>query len=348
MGATKLRVAFIGAGQIAEKVHLPVLSQMKDKVELVSIADTALEKAERLAGKFSIETTFQDYNEMLSRVGPDAVWVCTTNKFHASASLAALRSKCHVFCEKPPAMNEVEARQILTAAEEEGRILSFNFNYRFRGETLAIKKFIEGGELGEIYVCTAQAIRRRGIPGWGSFTNRDLQGGGPVADIGVHMIDLALHLMDFPEPKSIVASTYRKIGNRKGIGLMGKWDPHGFTVEDSAFGLVKFRNGATMIIETAYALNTKERSVMNLHLHGDRAGASLFPPEVYTEMHGELIDINLPFIETGDGHKRSIEAFVENCFGNVSPIPTAAEACVVQKILDGFYESADLDKTIEL
>jgi len=348
VSTAKLRVALIGAGQIAEKIHLPVLSQMKDKVELVSIADTAPEKAERLAGKFSIETTFQDYNEMLARVSSDAVWVCTTNKFHAGASLAALRSKCHVFCEKPPAMNEVEAHRMSTAAKEEGKILSFNFNYRFRGEALAIKKFIESGELGDIYVCRAQATRRRGIPGWGSFTNRDIQGGGPLADIGVHMIDLALHMMGFPEPKSVTASTYRKIGDRKGVGLMGNWDPREFTVEDSAFGLVKFRNGATLIVETAYALNTKERSVMNLHLHGDRAGASLFPPEVYAEMHGELIDISLPFVETGDGHKKSIEAFVENCLGNISPIPTAGEACMVQKILDSFYESADLDKTVEL
>ena len=168
----KLRVALIGAGQIAEVTHLPVLSQMNDRVELVGIADPAVERAVMLSSRFGIDNTFGDYDEMLSSLNPDAVFVCTPNKFHSSATVSALRSGSHVFCEKPPAINAREVQEMMVASKEAGKILSFNFHYRFRSEAIAIKKFVDSGDLGEIYFCEATALRRRGIPGWLSIWAR--------------------------------------------------------------------------------------------------------------------------------------------------------------------------------
>ena len=344
----KLRVALIGAGQIAEVTHLPVLSQMNDRVELVGIADPAVERAVMLSSRFGIDNTFGDYNEMLSSLNPDAVFVCTPNKFHSSATVSALRSGSHVFCEKPPAINAREVQEMMVASKEAGKILSFNFHYRFRSEAIAIKKFVDSGDLGEIYFCEATALRRRGIPGWGSFTNKEIQGGGPLVDIGVHMLDLALHMMKFPQPKSVTASAYCKIAKRNGVGLMGGWDPEKYSVEDSAFGFVRFHNGASLILKTSFALNMKDRSIMNLQIFGDRGGATIFPPEIFAESHGELTNTAIPYAESKDCYKRSVESFIDSCLGEESTIPTPEEALAVQSIVDAFYLSAESDSTIEL
>jgi len=337
----RLRVAIVGAGQIVEVTHLPILSSMREELDLVGIADIVPERAERLAMKFGVERAFHDYEEMLSTLKPDAALVCTPNRFHAAATVTALRTGCHVFCEKPPAMNKEEVRRMMVASRKSGRILSFNFNYRYRREAIAIKKFVDNGDLGEVYHCEGNFLRRRGVPGWGSFSSKEIQGGGPLMDIGVHMLDLALFMMGFPEPESVTASTYCKIGNKKGVGLMGSWDPGKFKVEDSAFGFVKFTNGASLILKTAFALNMKDRSNVNLQIFGDKAGATVFPPEVFTEIHGELADISLPFVEDDNCYMRSLGAFFDRCREGSSEFPTPEQAYLLQSLLDAFYESAE-------
>src|SRR5690606_3417220 len=141
-----------------------------------------------------IKNTYADYKEMLEKEELDIVSVCTPNKFHAPATIAALNSGCHVLCEKHRAMNAAEVEEMIKAAEANNRHLTFGLHFRFTTEVQACKRLIDGGELGGIYAARVDAIRRRGIPGWGVFTNKELQGGGPVIDIGVHMLDTALYL----------------------------------------------------------------------------------------------------------------------------------------------------------
>ncbi|HET7615420.1 MAG TPA: Gfo/Idh/MocA family oxidoreductase, partial [Bacillales bacterium] len=182
----KLKIGVIGAGGIARGVHLPNYLKCEDRVEIVAISDVVKENAERTAEEYSIPHVFTDYEEMLENVDLDAVSVCTPNKFHAPAAKAALDAGCHVLCEKPPAMTADEAKAMEEASRKSGKILTFGFHYRHAQETEVLKRFIDAGELGDIYAVNVKAVRRRGIPGWGVFTNKELQGGGPLIDIGVH------------------------------------------------------------------------------------------------------------------------------------------------------------------
>src|SRR5690625_3423648 len=219
----RLKIGIIGAGGIATGAHIPAYLKCSDRVEIISVADIHKQKAEDCAEKFSIPYAFDNYEDMLTELTLDAVSICTPNKFHCSATLKALEAGCHVLCEKPPAMSYEEALIMETAAKKVGKILTYGFHYRYTPEVMALKRFIEGNELGDIYTARVTAMRRRGIPGWGVFTNKELQGGGALIDIGVHMLDVALYLMGYPEPDTVLASTYQKIGNKKGVGLSGEW-----------------------------------------------------------------------------------------------------------------------------
>lgn len=237
---------------------------------------------------------------------------------------------------------------MVQTAREQGKSLTFNFQYRFSPEVEALKRFVDAGELGEIYAASVRALRRRGIPGWGSFTNKELQGGGPLLDIGVHMLDVALYLMGYPEPEEALAATYQRIGNRPGVGLMGAWDYDHFSVEDSAFGMLRFKNGASLMLKSSFALNIKEKSVMNVELYGDQGGATVFPPQVYQEKHGALVDLALPYLPERDKYERSIGHFIDCCIHGEQPLCTMEQALVLQRIVNGFYASAELGKAAEI
>src|SRR5690625_161541 len=173
-----LKVGIIGAGGIAQSVHIPNYLKSGFDVEIVGIADISLDRANEVAKEFDIPHVYASYEDMLAEVSLDAVSVCVPNKFHADASIAALKAGCHVLCEKPPAMNAEEAAHMRQVADEAGKILTYGFHFRYQPEVETAKAFVDAGEMGDIYSARVQAIRRRGIPGWGVFTNKDLQGGG--------------------------------------------------------------------------------------------------------------------------------------------------------------------------
>lgn len=345
---TKIRIGVIGAGNIAETAHIPAYLKHEDKVEVAAVCNTSIDKAKRVADKFGIPKAYGSYKEMLEQCDLDAVSVCVTNKFHADATVDALNAGCHVLCEKPPAMNYGEMLAMYEAAVKNSRLLTFNFNYRHSREVKALKAMIDKGSLGDIYAARVQALRRRGIPGWGSFINKELQGGGPLIDIGVHMLDTALYLMGYPEPEYVAAGTHQRLGNKPGVGLMGQWDHKSFTVEDSAFGFIRFKNGATLNLETSFALNMKEASIMNVHLFGDRAGASVFPLQVYSETDTALTDTDFPYLESYNNWEESISNFVDSCFYGRQPLCRAEEGLIIQKLLDAMYKSAETGQPVVL
>lgn len=343
-----LKVGIIGAGGIATGVHIPNYLKCGNKIEIVAVADVVIEKAEECAKKFSIPHTFASYQEMLNNVELDCVSICTPNKFHAPAAISALEAGCHVLCEKPPAMTVEEATQMAFAAEKAGKFLTYGFHYRHSPEVETLKRFTNAGELGEIYAATVTAVRRRGIPGWGVFTNKELQGGGPLIDIGVHMLDAALYLMDYPKPISVFGAAYQKIGNRKGVGVMGDWDWENFSVEDMARGMIRFENGATLILETAFAVNTEKLDEMNVHLMGDQGGAEVFPCKIYQEKHDTLIDITPSYLPQKDHHELEIERFVDSCLMGTPPISTPKEGVYLQQIINALYESAETGESVHI
>lgn len=343
-----LKVGIIGAGNIAKDVHIPSYLKCGIAVEIVAVADTTMEKAEACASTFSIPHAFDNYKTMLREVELDAISICTPNKFHEAATTAALEAGCHVLCEKPPAMTVEEAEKMANAAQESGKILTYGFHYRHTPEVETLKRFIDGGELGEVYAARVTAVRRRGIPGWGVFTNKELQGGGPLIDIGVHMLDSALFLMGYPEPETVLGVTYRKLGNRSGVGLMGEWDWENYSVEDMARAMITFKNGASISLETAFAANVEKHDVMNISLMGDEGGADVFPLKIYQEKYGTLTDTTPSHLPERGFHELEIERFVESCIQGTTMSSTPEQGVYLQQIVNAIYESAETGKAVKL
>lgn len=343
----KLKVGIAGPGGIAQSAHIPGFRQRED-AEVVAVFSRSAERASAAARKFDIPQAYTNYNDMLSQAELDAVSICVPNKFHAEMTIQALEAGCHVFCEKPPAMSANEVRRMQQAAKQAGKVLTFNLHNRHSREVRAIRSSIESGELGHIYAARVHALRRRGIPGWGVFTDKELQGGGPLIDIGVHMLDAALFLMDYPIPETVLAVAHQQIGNRMDSGLMGRWNPEAFSVEDALMGLIRFKGGRSLVIETSFALNMEETERMQVELFGDRGGAALFPPQLFGERAGQLTNTEFPFLVNGNMHEQSVADFVDSCFGRKEPLVKMEEAIKLQQLIDALYQSAESGQAMNI
>lgn len=350
----KIRVGIIGTGSIANNVHIPgYLRLAEEGVELAALCDILPEALENTLELHGLDLpTYENFRTMLRKEKLDTVGVCTPNNVHMPATVAALKAGCHVLCEKPIAMNAREAKAMVDAAKKFRRKLQIGQHQRFQVKSQVIKRAVDAGYLGEIYYARAHALRRRGIPGWGNFISKEIQGGGPLVDIGVHILDLVMYLMGFPKPVSVSGCAYTKFGNRRGvIGLMGQWDVGKYTVEDFAAAFVRFANGATLSIEASFAANI-ETNVFNAWLLGTKGGADVFTPALYTEEAGSLWDLTpygipQPRIKH-PAHCREIELFIEAVRKN-KPVPVPGEECLItQKILDGIYTSARIGKEVKI
>ena len=350
-----IRIGLIGAGGMA-KYH--VAGFRKAGAEIVAIADPDPAAAEAAAATYDVTQVYDSADEMLARTKLDAVSVITPNKFHCSLALLALKAGKHVFCEKPPAMNAKEAAQMARAAKKVRRTLMFDFNNRARPEALAMKAAIARGEAGRINSAQALWIRRMGIPGFGGwFTTKALSGGGPVIDL-LHMIDLALHFMGYPEPKFVLASTFRDfINDRRFKGPWGIPDKAGGVcdVEAAAQGLVTFKNGSTLFLRTSWAEMNKREEV-SVTFQGTTAGGlvrRLFgkdgidaTAEDTCEMYlqdasGACADKVLSVAKDETmGRVRSAENFVLTLQKREKPFNTPDEAVRLMKIIDAIYASA--------
>ena len=346
--AAKLRIGLIGAGGIANGAHIPGYQAVADEVEIVACADVNRATAEATAARHGIPGVYTAFEEMLAREHLDGVSVCTPNKFHAPAVLAALAAGCHVLCEKPPAITAAEARAMEAAAAAAGRILTFGFMFRFSPEVQAAKRQAEAGALGDIYTGRVTAVRRRGIPSWGVFTNRELQGGGPLIDIGVHMLDAALYVMGYPEPAAVTGVTHTHLGDQEpGVAPWGPWDHRAYSVEDVCNALITFRSGAALLLETSFIANIEPMEELNVRLSGTRAGVRFFPFSVYREEHGTLVNAQSAWLPGGNNHHREVAHFVRCMRGTAEPISTPAEAVRIQRIIEAIYASAAAGRSVE-
>lgn len=341
----KLRTAIIGSGQIAQVTHIPNYQSM-EHAEILGICDTSIDTARMAAEKFGINNYYDSHKRMLQELRPDAVIICVPNKFHCSITLDALEQGCHVFCEKPPAITAEEAEKMAVKAKEKGKILSYGFHFRASEHAAFLKDRIAAGKMGTIYHTEIRWHRRRGIPGWGCFTNKDIQGGGPLIDIGAHMLDCALYLLDYPEISYVCASSSDRIGKTSGVGLMGKWNPKLFTVEDGIFGYIQFADGTSLDLQTSFVINFKEKDVRSVKLFGSKEGADLFPLKIYGEEGGQLVNLEFPFLEMRDWHMDLDVNFVNACLGMEEPLVTADQGAYIQKLICGLYESAGTGKPV--
>jgi predicted dehydrogenase len=343
-----MNIGIIGSGGIARGAHLPGYKACESLgVKVLACADISEETARKTAQEFDIPHVFTDYRQLLAMDEIDAVSICTPNYLHLAPTVEALEAGKHVLVEKPLAMDAVEGKQMVAAAARTGKKLQVGFMTRFHSTAQALKRFTDAGEMGEIYFARAQALRRRGIPGWGVFTRKDLQGGGPLIDIGVHILDLTLWLMGHPKPTYCSGQTYAKFGHREGVvGLLGQWDPTTFTVEDFAVGLIRFDNGATLSLESAFCANMEQRGIFNTELFGTEGGCSYDPCKMFFERHKTLIDATPAYLPQVKAHEEEVRAFVSAILED-TPVPvTGEEALMTTQIIDAIYRSSELGREV--
>jgi predicted dehydrogenase len=342
----KLKVGVIGAGVIFQFAHAEALKNHPE-VELVAICDIDSDKAAAAAEKHQIPHIFTDYRELIASGGIDAIDICTPNLFHSEMAVAALDAGLHVFCEKPDAVNLEEAMKMAETAAASGKILMVMRNNRFRPASQFIKRWSDAGNMGEIYAGRCGWIRRRGIPGKGGwFTTRELSGGGPLIDLGVHFIDLALWFMGNPRPVSVVGSTYTKFANNEisnsEHSKFGQRVESGiFDVEDLAMGFIRFDNGASLQIECSWASNIEEDTNF-VELRGTKAGVSFRNGDVsvFSEMEGTLVDIKPRLGKDTGGHAENLSHFIDVVQGRRDPVFSIGQGVDLMKILAAIYESA--------
>lgn len=343
---SKLRIGVIGAGWAARVVHLPGFRAAGQR--MAAICDLDPKPARALAAQYDIPHVYSDWREMLASERFDAVSVCVPNRFHRELVLASLEAGAHVLCEKPLAVTAAEAREMFAAAARHGRILMAAQSFRFDGGPRAIHRVVQAGHLGEIYYAEATAMRRMGIPTWGTFHQSSQSAGGALLDIGVHMLDLAVWLMGNPEPVRVSASIQRRFGHRPEIArtFRNAWDPERFDVEDFAVALVRFANGATLIVRSAWAAHI-EKQVFNVTLCGDEAEATTHPPVIYRTREGIPADERLQVGET-HMYERVIAHWVRVLRGESEPAVKPAETINVQRILDAAYRSAEEGREVSV
>jgi predicted dehydrogenase len=343
----RLKIALIGAGQIARVTHLPNLKKMEE-VDLVGICDVNQAAAKELAHQFQIPNYYDSHHKLLHETKPDAVLVCVPNCFHYAVTIASLQAGCHVLCEKPPALTSDEAKKMEQCANEQERLLSYGFHFRHSIEVQLLKEKIDRGEMGTIYGGTVSWRRRRGIPGWGNFTNKSIQGGGPLIDIGAHFLDLTCYLLDYPKISYVCANQNNRLGKMAAAGLMGSWDREQFTVEDSLFGYIQFENGSSINVDCAFAINQKEKDYQKILLYGERLGASVFPLALYGEENGVVIDQEYPYLPARDRHFDCVRNFVRACLNEETLLITARSGCYLQEVICALYQSAATKKPVML
>lgn len=353
----KMRIGIVGCGGIANNKHLPAI-QKNGNFEVVAFCDIKKERAEEAKEKFGTPDArvYTDYNELVKEE-LDAVYVLTPNKSHADISIAAMKAGKHVMCEKPMAKSYADAKRMLDTAKETGKLLTIGYQNRYRADSAYLKRACDNGDLGEIYYARAHAVRRRAVPTWGVFLNEEEQGGGPLIDIGTHALDITLWMMNNYEPVSVTGSVYRKLADQKEQGnAFGEWDPAEFTVEDSAFGFVKMKDGATIHLEASWALNTLEVDEAKTSLCGTKAGADMkdglrINRVQYNRQTVEKPDLGAGSVAFFQGDSQAApdveqKIFYDAVMNGKELVVKPEQAIVVTRILEAIYESARTGKTV--
>ncbi|MEI6499538.1 MAG: Gfo/Idh/MocA family oxidoreductase [Armatimonadota bacterium] len=360
--AKKLKAAIIGAG--IGRYHV-MGYEAHANAEVVAICDLNPLAAADLAKKHGIVGVYDDYKKMLKKADIDAISVCVPNAFHLPVVVDCLAAGKNVLCEKPLARNAKEGQKMVDAAAKAGKLLMTQFNNRYRPEAKILKQYVADGTLGDIYMARAGWVRRNGIPGWGGwFTQKESAGGGPIIDLGVHMLDLTMWLMGNPEPEVVLASAYSVFGPK--MDALGPWGtPNAkgkFDVEDMGCALIKFKGGQTIMLEAGWAARIKREHVYST-LMGTNAGASLERVfgidgvddssidtlELYSQENGAAVNRSLivepdPFM----GRLNAVGHFVDcltTCADCISP---GTDGLRIMKILDAVYKSAETGKAVSI
>jgi predicted dehydrogenase len=364
MSDRRLRTAVIGTGMIANAGHIPGWKNLAADIELVGVADPRQEAAEETARRHGIPQSYADPQRMLSELQPDIVSVCTPNMYHKQWSIAALQAGAHVLCEKPIATSHQDAVEMYAAAESAGRVLSVSQTLRFLGAFATAKELAQSGRLGEPYYAEARCIRRRGIPTWGMFHMQEHNAGGPLFDLGVHMIDLMFWIMGNPRAVAASGATWTKFGNRDeglhtsvaesgaplGLFTPRPYDHREFDVEDFATGQIRLANQALVNITACWAANLPES--FEILIAGTEGGLLLPSLKLITNLgryQSEVVPKVLPDPDvTFFGHWGATRNFVRAVRGQEALIVQSGEVLNVIRAIEGLYQSAAAGREVRL
>ena len=359
--STALRVGVVGLGWAGQQ-HLAAYQSHPD-TEIVALAGLEDGPRAKLARKYAIEHTVADWKDLLEVEGLDAVSVCVPTFLHAPIAIAALKRGIHVLSEKPIALNAPEAERMVRAARKADRVLDVAFNHRQRGDIQKLKALIDEGRLGRPYYAKAWWLRRTGIPTIGSwFTRAELAGGGPLVDIGVHLLDYSLFLLGDPEVVAVSASTYDLLatagfGSNPEASKSGAADgdaPH-FDVEDLASVFMRLADGGTLLVEASWAAHRRDGDEFGITLYGTDGGAQLivdrYAPkgdlQLFGDDHGEALATSVP-VKRGRGHKAVIEQFVDKIRAGDWRRYDGSGAAALARVVDACYRSAADQREIRL
>ncbi len=341
----QVRLGIIGAGSIGA-AHLRACRQVPS-VAVAAVCDVHAGRARAAGEEAGGAYVSTDYRALLRQEDVDGVLVCTPNNTHMRITIAALKAGKHVLCEKPLAMNARQARRMVAAAEQAGRLLMCAQSMRYGAESQFLKRLAEEGRFGDIYFGKAMWLRRSGIPrGW--FQDKRQSGGGPLIDLGVHAIDVLWWLMGRPQPTAAFGVTADRLGSRgQGMGDWGmNYNPRGFSVEDLAAGLIRFADGRALSFDITWAAHTAD--LYWLRILGTKGGAQLMPDLVIYETEGKVKVDARPQLAPRDAYAAEIEHFASCIRRGEEPLSPGSQAAVVMEMLDAVYRSAATGRAVSL
>ena len=342
-----MKLLVVGGGG---REHAIIRSLRKNpNVEVYAFCDIRKDRLKEMGEKYGVTRLYTDKDVMLRELPElDAVSVCTWNSQHAPCTIAALKAGKHVLCEKPMATSAKGAEEMKKAAEESGKLLMVGFVRRFGNDCAIVKDFIDHDYFGDLYYAKATYLRRNGSPG-GWFGDKKMSAGGPLIDLGVHVIDLTRYLLGNPKPVSVYGAVFHKLGDRhelkdkKGYTASSATGKEEFNVEDLATAMIRYDNGAVVSVEASFSLNIKQDEG-KIELFGTKAGAKLDPElELYSQQNGYMNNVQLcmPTALSFDGlFEQEINHYID-CLVHGTPCKAPAEdGITLMKILDAIYESA--------
>ena len=348
-----VKIGIIGCGGIANGKHMPSLRQIPN-VRMVAFCDIKKERAEKAAKEYGTEDAkvYTDYKELLLDPEIEVVHVLTPNREHADISIDALHAGKHVMCEKPMAKTAADARRMYEAAKATGKKLTIGYQHRHKPQSQDAKARINAGELGEIYYANCLAIRRRGTPNWGVFLDEEAQGGGPIIDIATHSLDLTLYLMNNYEPEMVIGKTHKKLEHPEAGNIWGDNGVSTTALEEAACAMIRMKNGATIMLETSWALNTCEPiEEGSCVLCGSKAGLQIknnnlkinkveYNRQVVTEVNTSAGGV--AFYSGAKVTPALVEAksWIDAIVNDTDPVVLPEQALVVSEILEAIYTSS--------
>ena len=354
-----VNVGIIGCGGIGQNKHMPSMSKIEN-VRLVAFCDIIPERAQMCKEKFGTPdaAVYTDYRELLKDETIEVVHVLTPNREHAEISVAALQAGKHVMCEKPMAKTAEGAKQMCEAAKASGKKLAIGYQHRMKPQARTAKEYIESGELGEVYYANCYAVRRRGTPNWGVFLDAEAQGGGPIIDIATHSLDLTLYLMNNYEPEMVVGKTHKKLEHPEAGNIWGDNGVSTTPLEEAACAFIRMKNGATIMLETSWSLNTDEPiQEGSCVLCGSKAGLSLKNNELRinkVEMGRQVVtsvDCSAGGVAFYDGASMTpaeaeARAWIDAIVNDTPQVVLPEQAMVVSQILEAIYVSSETGKPV--